>query len=353
MCRWWAFRVLGAGLACLLLQPNSLCAQEIKPEVVASQRNLKMKALKDFTQTDLAEYIRQLHQRTTRDQGADKPRLATPAEWAAKAAYKAVGQPYQLGASMFTHRQSDCVTLVEQSLAMGLADSWDSYHRIIARLRFAGGVLSNTDLPFAAGQGKLLSPEFMSGARKDWAATRAVAAESFTRRNHFIEADWNRNNQWCLEDITQRLGGDKPVWAPMRHVVRRKAFFAKQGFSVDVPNEVVEDAYIPRDAVPGILSELKDGDVVEVIVGEPDNLHCNHMGIIILAIGRDIPEGPVSIIHSSRPKVKEEPLLMFLWKFRQVRGFKFLRLRADAEQAAARESEQMAKRLVVHPPASE
>lgn len=260
-----------------------------------------------------------------------KPTTAERVEFCAKLS---VDRPYVENAPMFDHRSADCVTFVEQMLAMGMADSYESYIQLVTRLRYAGGEvpLAPQQLVFADHRLKTLDP----------------AAESLLllNRNHFIEADWNRNNTWCLQDITKDLGaGPIKPWIPMHHIVHRKDFFAKKGLSVETPDEKLIDAFIPRESVADIINELQPGDVVEVIVGTLENRYCEHMGVIINEPRWGRPEGPVYIVHAAPPKVKREPLLYFLKRFPFVQGFKFLRLRPEADDAAYLESAGMASRL--------
>jgi hypothetical protein len=150
-------------------------------------------------------------------------------------------------------------------------------------------------------------------------------------RNHETISEWDRHNAWLLEDVTRRLGGGE-AFVTLRGQWRPARFFAQFGIGQDRPDVAFTDAYVPRDKVAAIEPELHDGDFVNVIRGNDKLQWAGHVGII----GHG-PDGAVHFIHSTRPGVREEPLQAYLTRNTKVLGFKFLRLREDAESAAERE----------------
>ncbi len=287
------------------------------------------KRVHEMSEAELGRYIVWLHQA--------KP---TPAERVAEAAMNSVGQAYRDNAAMFSHAESDCTTFVEHVLAMALADSRESYIRLVARLRYANG-----EIPFQRDAFSIVDHRLMPNNRAD-------ELQSLRNRNLFTLAQWVPANQWCLEDVTKTLGAAaiKP-WIPFRHTARVKPYLAKQGLQVDSPDIRVTDAFIPREAIPAIAPDLRSGDVVLIIVGRWDRRDCDHMGIIVAnsATGGSGPTASPFIIHAAPPKVHMERLSEFLNRFPLVQGFKFLRLRGDAEEAAVREDAVMATRMNVPP----
>ncbi len=214
---------------------------------------------------------------------------------------KNIGQPYDiylLGEFPFEWHdpdplyclsKSDCLTFSEHMYAMALSRDWWSFLRALQRIRYASGEIG------------------------------------MLTRNHYTIAEWNRNNAFLFEDMTVELGGGD-LCAPLRQVCRRAPFFATFGIGQDIPDEPITDRYIPKANVPDILSELRDGDFVNIIRGNDDSQWCGHTGLI--AIG---PDGTANFLHSARPRVREQPLVEYINGDRRCLGIKILRLRPDAE----------------------
>lgn len=280
------------------------------------------------SETDVADLIRYLSATDL-----------TPAKRIEKAAKQSIGTPYLLNAAMYDHHEADCVTLVERVLAIGLADSWEQYVRLVARFRYADGMIPFAPSQFSITDGRILPHN------------RAYEKQSLLNRNQFIVADWNRNNAWCLRDITTELGGGeiKP-WIPMHHIARRQTLYAREGLEVNVPDEKVIDAFIPRESIEEILPELRPGDVVQVVRGSLENRFCDHMEIFIRETRWLREYGDAYMVHACEPKVRREPILLFLKKFPGVQGFKFLRLVPDVEMAVADADARMTTRMNVPAP---
>jgi hypothetical protein len=196
---------------------------------------------------------------------------------------------------MFCLAKSDCVTFSEHTYAMALAHDWPSFFRFLQRLRYKDGKVGTLT------------------------------------RNHETLCEWDRHNTWLLEDVTRSLGGGA-AFVALHGEWRPAKFFAQFGIGQDRPDVDVTDVYIPRDKVASIQPELMDGDFVNVIRGDAKVQWAGHVGLI--GHGED---GTVHFIHSTKPNVREEPLQAYLERNPKVLGFKFLRLRADAEASAARE----------------
>lgn len=199
-------------------------------------------------------------------------------------AKKFLGQPYQLRgkeyyllgefpfeiydtAPLFSLEKSNCVTFVETVYAMALAWDWQSFFVILQRIRYKNGEIS------------LLT------------------------RNHYTELDWNINNSWLVEDITQELAKDKSVAVFTKY--DKTKFFKKWGLQVDLQEELTW-YYIPYNVVPEIIDKLDSGDFVNIVRGydEPNNKWVGHVGMIIKE-----DDGTVYFLHSAEPQVQMEPLL--------------------------------------------
>lgn len=281
-----------------------------------------------MSETEVTAYLQELQTNTP-----------SPANRIAQVAIRSVGQPYRAGAPMFSHKESDCVTFVEHALAMGLADSWESYCRLVARLRYADGQIPLAPGTFDVRDGRLI-------ARNEQDQPTALL-----NRNLFTIAQWVPNNAWCFTDITTDLGEGRDIkpWIPLHHIARIRDRYAKDGVQVDAPDKKIVDAFIPREEVANLLPELRSGDVILFIVGTWENRYCDHMGILVI----DPPNGdrPASlrtcVVHSAPPKVRKKPLLRVLQSFPRIQGIKVLRVRADVEQTAAEATSTMTERLPV------
>jgi hypothetical protein len=234
-------------------------------------------------------------------------------------ARKNIGQPYELyllgempfepydPQPIYCLGKSDCLVFTEHTYAMALSHDWPGFMRLLQRIRYRDGQLG-------------------------------VAT-----RNHYTEADWNVSNRWLVDDVTKQLAGDTAV--KFHEAINRTKFF-KDRYKLDikVPIEQHDDLYLPYEQIGRAKSQLQDGDFVNIVRATTKkgaenpvfggNAFVGHVGLI--AHGEN---GEVHLIHSSEPKVREEPIDQYIarstkdlrekdaaGKARLV-GFKFLRLR--------------------------
>lgn len=234
-------------------------------------------------------------------------------------ARKNLGQPYELyllgempfepydPQPIYCLGKSDCVVFAEHTYAMALTHNWPSFMKMLQRIRYRDGHLG------------------------------------VTTRNHYTEADWNISNRWLVEDITAELAGDRAQ--KFSEVIDRARFFQNRyHLQVKVPVENHEDLYLPYQEIERAEGELQDGDFVNVVRAtvSPDAPHevlgssafVGHVGLI----GRG-EDGEVHLIHSTPPRVREEPIEDYIARSTaensakdaagkpRLVGFKFLRLR--------------------------
>jgi hypothetical protein len=209
-----------------------------------------------------------------------------------------VGQPYKLGVlgeggrepydpdPLYCLTASDCVTFVEQTYALALSPAWSDFLPTLHRIRYRNGEVG------------------------------------ILTRNHFTEADWNVNNAWLFDDITNKLAGGRAS-VPLRQRIRRAAFFRKLGVPSDVRDEDFVGNYVPRSRLDAVLEELQDADVAEIVRGTRTAPYVAHMGLIARRA-----DGRVMLIHSGAPAVRELLLSEYLAAHPGVIGMKFLRPRA-------------------------
>jgi hypothetical protein len=240
-------------------------------------------------------------------------------------ARKNIEQPYELyllgEAPYETHDpqpiyclgKSDCVVFSEHTYAMALSHDWQSFMKMLQRIRYKDGKIG------------------------------------VTTRNHYTEADWNKNNAWLVEDVTREIAGDKAV--KFKQAIDRKNFFKKRyKLDVDAPVQKFEDVFIRYKDLDQAKGKIHTGDFVNIIRGTVKtdapasdlsdtfggNAWAGHVGMIVLG-----DDGDIHLIHSAQPTVREEPLSEYVARSTKdnkendakgkprLLGFKFLRLRDD------------------------
>lgn len=212
----------------------------------------------------------------------------------AKLARKNIGQPYRLYAlGEYPHElydadpmvclgASDCVTFVEQTYAMALARNWPTFFSTLQRIRYEAG------------------------------------AVGMLTRNHFMEADWNIHNAWLFDDVTAALAGD--AVRSMRVRVDRAAFFRQYDIGQNIPVENFRGTFIHRSDLPRLAPQLRTGDVIEFVRGGEASQYVGHVGLILA----DRADG-VTLIHATKPAVREEPLAAYMDRHPKNIGVKILR----------------------------
>jgi hypothetical protein len=223
---------------------------------------------------------------------------------------KNIGQPYSLHLlgefpyeihdelPLFSLAQSDCVVFAEHTYAMALSQSWEEFFWMLQRIRYRDGVIG-------------------------------VAT-----RNHYTEMDWNVANRWLVTDISAELAG--PSGPAYDMTVDRARFLRTRHNTVrEIPVETSRQAFVPKEQVAAIASQLQEGDFVNVISTRDGQYWASHVGLVVLG-----PNGERHFLHSAEPEVREESFESFMGRAleREARnaregkrgqvlaGFKFLRL---------------------------
>jgi len=144
--------------------------------------------------------------------------------------------------------RADCVTFIEQMLAMALSSDYEQMFATLMRIRYKNGEIG------------------------------------FITRNHYTHADWVPNNDWLLEDVTAELGG--ALCEDMTKTIDRPSFFRKLGVpdnelqNVQAP-QTMTIKYIPTANLPLIKSRLQGGEIVSLVQKLP-GIFSAHMGFIFL-----------------------------------------------------------------------
>ncbi len=269
----------------------------IDPQLIS----LESKPLHKFNEKEIDVYLKHLH--------ATEPDLRRRMTTLAR---KNLEQPYELyllGEAPFETTdpqpvycldRSDCVVFAEHTLAMALSDSWPQFMSMLQRIRYKDGAIG------------------------------------VVTRNHYTEADWNKNNAWLAREITEEIGDD--AVKPFTQKVDRAKFF-RDRYKLENTNiavQTINENYIPYDRIDSVKAQLRDGDIVNFVNGVGDGLWVGHVGLV--AHGED---GAVHLIHSAKPAVREETIESYIARQNEgraekeaankstFRGFKFLRLAED------------------------
>jgi len=179
-----------------------------------------------------------------------------------------VGTPYQDGPlgegesgkfdtdPLIDLRKVDCVTYVEQTVAMATSNSYEDLVQNLQRIRYRNGEVG------------------------------------FEHRNHFMISDWIKNNSWC-RDVTSTLPVDT---LRLERTISKKDFFEKvkaPGLGLSEKNEQVVVNVVPPGQTSAVEKNIPDGSLI-VFVGKIDWLFALHCGVYI----RD-EHGKGSLVHAS------------------------------------------------------
>ncbi len=254
------------------LSPTDMAAADTLGIDAEHLRELIAKPLYEFNEKDVDTYLPYL-QYTITDIHERMKYLAR----------KNLDQPYEIyllgeypveiydRQPLYILDKSDCVVFTEHILAMSMAHDWQSFFSILQRIRYKDGVIS------------------------------------YINRNHYGGFDWGPNNTWMADNITRDIGGKYIELDTMK--VNKGKFFAKRGVPYSIPEDSLEWCYIPMKAMPMMLNKLQTGDLIGVVRGYKHNRWIGHFGMVM----KD-DDGTVYMLHSTPPKVIEQPYLEVLDK---------------------------------------
>lgn len=159
----------------------------------------------------------------------------------------------------------DCVTYVEQSLALASAPSYEKAVENLQRIRYRNGKID------------------------------------YESRNHFMISDWIANNPYCV-DVTQKL--ETPTETVTRTISRKDFFKLLKADEVgqDTPDQDVTLCYVPAARTAEAAGALPDLALV-VFIGKVDWLFSLHCGVYV----RD-EAGEGKLYHASSKAGKVVPV---------------------------------------------
>ncbi len=146
----------------------------------------------------------------------------------------------------------DCMTFLEYVEAMRLSSSFSEFIRNLRRVRYRSGIVD------------------------------------YSSRNHFF-SDWKERNAELVEDITERIGGERTVCAVKRMNVKEDG----TPFLPGIPSVSREILHIPSASIDSdILEKMENGCYVG-IYADTEGLDVTHAGIVLRH------DGKLSLRHAS------------------------------------------------------
>ncbi len=160
--------------------------------------------------------------------------------------------PYALYETMplMNLEKTNCMCMVEIVLAMSLSSHYEEMFNVLQHIRYRQGLIG------------------------------------MATRNHYTIADWLPANQWCLDDVSSRVGGR--YCKPLTRTISHREFFKSKGIT-DIedmlPDRTLTIQYIPKEDLLKIQDKLHSGDIVSLIMDKP-GIFSAHMGLIIKKDGK-------------------------------------------------------------------
>ena len=138
--------------------------------------------------------------------------------------------------------ETNCMLFCEHVLALSISDSWDNFFNNLQQIRYEDGII---------------------GMRT---------------RNHYTMGDWLPENNWLLEDVSNKVAGEftKKVTRTISH----KNFFKGKGIS-DLryvkPDRKMTIDYVPKEALDKVENNYKNGDILALLFANKSDIFSAHM----------------------------------------------------------------------------
>ncbi len=164
-------------------------------------------------------------------------------------------------------RKVDCMTYVEQILALSLSESYEGALGILSKIRYKNGMIG------------------------------------FKNRNHYVVTDWLIANKWIVDDITKKIAGN--LTEKMTKIISRKGFF--HNLNYDKLGEDEKDIEYTTDFIP--LKYIEEVEIpsssIIIFFQDRPGIFAKHMGFIIKK-GHDL-----FLYHASSMAKKVEAVLLY------------------------------------------
>jgi hypothetical protein len=372
----------------------SASAQPLAPAQADRYEELSARPLHQFSNADLAEYL-QLRGLVYASSGSPDP-----ADEIGKYALKGLGTPFRLHAGRFSLCEADCVSFVERTIALALANDWESYYLFCERLRHKSGTVdvlernfftladwvpSNTgwllrdvtrelDAPAVSFEYAVFRKRFLQNVRYGLGSEPTAITDHEVQLGAYpTQTEAQEKVNWCAQKglstvIDQQSRGQQVMWIVMLRYpthdeavaglnqVRRiqpSAFLtesskaaAKAAKIAEAPEKELLNAYmIDRNAIADALPALKTGDIALFVrtnstPGLKPWFSCNHMGIVVVE-----PDGQIDLVSAmpagaSPGSVRRHPLRGMMG-YTHSAGFIFLRLRSQITAVVTQEIDRM------------
>lgn len=180
----------------------------------------------------------------------------------------------------------DCVTFIEQSLALTISKSYKDFLPNLNKIRYKNGKIS------------------------------------YLTRNHYSVPDWLLNNKWVVSDATEEIGSKNVKY--LTRTIDKQKFFNKAGLKIAMKPVCMKTSYIPKKNIKNIRDKLKAGLII-FHIGKKTGIFTLHWGILV----KDYKNNKFLIRHASsvKKKVVDEDFFKYLKKYKFIKGLKFLKLK--------------------------
>jgi len=190
-------------------------------------------------------------------------------------------------------KEINCMTYCEIVMALTLSSYYEEMFNVLQHIRYKNGIIG------------------------------------MATRNHYTMADWLPENSWCLDDVSEIIGGDKAK--KLTRVISHKKFFEGKGIAdiMDVlPDREITISYIPKESLLAVTDKMNSGDVVSLIQDMP-RIFSAHM----LIIYKDA-KGKTYFRHASMSKktTLDEPFNKYvkgLIENKKYMGMSFMRIKEN------------------------
>ncbi len=150
-------------------------------------------------------------------------------------------------------KQTNCMAFCEHVLALSVSDSWDHFFDNLQQIRYRDGLIG------------------------------------MKTRNHYTMADWLPQNNWLLEDVTLKVGGNYA--RPVTRTISHRNFFKSKGMTDmrDVlPDRTMTIHYVPLADLDKIKANIRAGDILSLIIAGHNDIFSAHMLMIAEKNGEKI-----------------------------------------------------------------